>query len=154
VAPVKNIAFLVNGDYISPRMNVIFIQVFIYVIAVMLSINFRQENLIYLLTLFILARHTSKLNYRITVNTDQCDSILYIFIAFTCFDQLMKFRWHKIYMFGNYYYKIWITNFVIVIPEHADLMPSEDGQLTETCKSNKYIHNWITLDGVNSYSLI
>jgi hypothetical protein len=29
-------------------------------------------------------------------------------------------------------------NFVIVVPEH-DLMPSEDGQLTETCKGNKYL---------------
>jgi hypothetical protein len=30
-------------------------------------------------------------------------------------------------------------NFVIVVPEHVDLMPSEDGQLTETCKGNKYL---------------
>jgi hypothetical protein len=28
--------------------------------------------------------------------------------------------------------------FVIAVSEHVDLMPSEDGQLTETCKSNKY----------------
>jgi hypothetical protein len=28
-------------------------------------------------------------------------------------------------------------NHVIVVPEHVDLMPSEDGQLTETCKGNK-----------------
>jgi hypothetical protein len=26
---------------------------------------------------------------------------------------------------------------VIVVSEHVDLMPSEDGQLTETCKGNK-----------------
>jgi cytolysin (calcineurin-like family phosphatase) len=32
-------------------------------------------------------------------------------------------------------------NHVIVVSEHVDLMPSEDGQLTETCKSNQYI--WI-----------
>jgi hypothetical protein len=30
-------------------------------------------------------------------------------------------------------------NFVIVVPEHADLMPSEYGQLTKTCKGNKYL---------------
>jgi hypothetical protein len=30
-------------------------------------------------------------------------------------------------------------NFVMVVPEHADLMPSEVGQLTETCKGNKYL---------------
>jgi hypothetical protein len=30
-------------------------------------------------------------------------------------------------------------NHVIVVPKHADLMPSEDGQLTETCKGSKYI---------------
>jgi hypothetical protein len=28
--------------------------------------------------------------------------------------------------------------FVIVVPEHDDLMPSEDDQLTETCKGSKY----------------
>jgi hypothetical protein len=33
-----------------------------------------------------------------------------------------------------------ITNFVIAVPEHVELIPSEDGQLTETCKGNKYIH--------------
>jgi hypothetical protein len=43
-----------------------------------------------------------------------------------------------------YYKYIWylsaicITNFVTVVPEHVDLMPSEDGQLNETCKGNKY----------------
>jgi hypothetical protein len=30
-------------------------------------------------------------------------------------------------------------NFVIVVPEHVDLMPSEDGELTETCKGNNYL---------------
>jgi hypothetical protein len=25
-----------------------------------------------------------------------------------------------------------------IVPEHADIMPSEDGQLTEICKGNKY----------------
>jgi hypothetical protein len=30
-------------------------------------------------------------------------------------------------------------NFVIVVPEHVDRMPSEDGQLTETCKGNDYL---------------
>jgi hypothetical protein len=25
------------------------------------------------------------------------------------------------------------------VPEHVDLMPSENGQLTETCKGNKYL---------------
>jgi hypothetical protein len=28
-------------------------------------------------------------------------------------------------------------NFAIVLLEHVDLMTSEDGQLTETCKDNK-----------------
>jgi hypothetical protein len=27
-----------------------------------------------------------------------------------------------------------------IVYEHVDLMPSEDGQLTETCKGNKYLH--------------
>jgi hypothetical protein len=30
-------------------------------------------------------------------------------------------------------------NFVIVVSEHVELMSSEDGQLTETCKGNKYL---------------
>jgi hypothetical protein len=30
-------------------------------------------------------------------------------------------------------------NFVIVVSEHVDFMPPEDGQLTETCKGNKYL---------------
>jgi hypothetical protein len=31
-------------------------------------------------------------------------------------------------------------NSVIVVSEHVDPMPSEDGQLMETFKSNKYLH--------------
>jgi hypothetical protein len=31
-------------------------------------------------------------------------------------------------------------NFVMVVSEHVDFMPSEDGQLTERCKGNKYPH--------------
>jgi hypothetical protein len=27
----------------------------------------------------------------------------------------------------------------MVVCDHADLMPFEDGQLTETCKGNKYL---------------
>jgi hypothetical protein len=34
---------------------------------------------------------------------------------------------------------VFITNFVVVDPEHVDHMPSEDDQLTETCKGNKYL---------------
>jgi hypothetical protein len=30
-------------------------------------------------------------------------------------------------------------NFVIVVFEHVDLILSEDGQLNETCKGNKYL---------------
>jgi hypothetical protein len=30
-------------------------------------------------------------------------------------------------------------NFVIVVSEHVHLVPSEDGQLTETCKGSKYL---------------
>jgi hypothetical protein len=39
-------------------------------------------------------------------------------------------------------------NFVIVVPEHIDLLPSEDGQLTETCKGNKHLpieSHWMVL---------
>jgi hypothetical protein len=39
-------------------------------------------------------------------------------------------------------------NFVIVVPEHVDLMPSEDGQLTETCEDDKYLQvesHWTVL---------
>jgi hypothetical protein len=38
--------------------------------------------------------------------------------------------------------------FVIVVSDHVDLMPSEDGQLTETCKGNKYLQiesHWTVL---------
>jgi hypothetical protein len=38
-------------------------------------------------------------------------------------------------------FQVCIKNFVIVVSDHADLMPSEDGQLTETCKDNKYLQN-------------
>jgi hypothetical protein len=31
------------------------------------------------------------------------------------------------------------TKFVIVVAENVDLLPSEDGQLTESCKGNKYL---------------
>jgi hypothetical protein len=53
-------------------------------------------------------------------------------------------------MFRNYHYmvhNIYEPNHVIVVPEH-DLMPSEDGQLTETCKGNKYLQiesHWTVL---------
>jgi hypothetical protein len=30
-------------------------------------------------------------------------------------------------------------NFVIAVLEHVDLMPSDNGQLTVTCKGNKYL---------------
>jgi hypothetical protein len=30
-------------------------------------------------------------------------------------------------------------NFVKVVFEYVDLMPFEDGQVTETCKGNKYL---------------
>jgi hypothetical protein len=39
-------------------------------------------------------------------------------------------------------------NHVIVVPKHVDRMPSEDGQLTETCKGSKYIQielHWTVL---------
>jgi hypothetical protein len=38
--------------------------------------------------------------------------------------------------------------FVIIVSEFVDLMPSEDGQLTETCKGNKYLQiesHWAVL---------
>jgi hypothetical protein len=38
--------------------------------------------------------------------------------------------------------------FVIVVSEHVDLTPSEDDQLTETCKGNKYLQiesHWMVL---------
>jgi hypothetical protein len=52
---------------------------------------------------------------------------------------------------NNFLYKnvyICITNFVIVLFDYVDLMPSEDGQLTETCKGNKYLQiesHWMVL---------
>jgi hypothetical protein len=42
-------------------------------------------------------------------------------------------------------------SFVIVVSEHVDLMPSEHGQLTETCKDNKYLQiesHWAVLTTV------
>jgi hypothetical protein len=39
-------------------------------------------------------------------------------------------------------------NFVIVVPEHVALMPSEEGQLTESRKGNKYLQiesHWTVL---------
>jgi hypothetical protein len=69
-------------------------------------------NLYFCLTLFILVSHTSKLNYRIIiVNTVQCDTVC----------------------------RYVLPLHVIVVPEHVDRMPSEDGQLTETCKDNKHL---------------
>jgi hypothetical protein len=38
--------------------------------------------------------------------------------------------------------------FVTAVPEHVDPIPSEDGQLTETCKGNKYLQiesHWTVL---------
>jgi hypothetical protein len=42
---------------------------------------------------------------------------------------------------NNFYIKILrcIMNHVIVVSEHTDPMPSEDGHLTETCKGSNYI---------------
>jgi hypothetical protein len=39
-------------------------------------------------------------------------------------------------------------NFVILVSEHVELMPAEDGQLTETIKGNKYLQiesHWMVL---------
>jgi hypothetical protein len=39
-------------------------------------------------------------------------------------------------------------NFVIVVSDRVDFKPSEDGQLTETCKGNKYLEiesHWMVL---------
>jgi hypothetical protein len=39
-------------------------------------------------------------------------------------------------------------NFVIVVSEHVDPMLSENGQLTKTCKGNKYLQtesHWTVL---------
>jgi hypothetical protein len=41
------------------------------------------------------------------------------------------------FLYKNFY--MCIMNFVIVVSEYVDLMPSEDGQLTEICKGNKYL---------------
>jgi hypothetical protein len=49
-------------------------------------------------------------------------------------------------IYKNFY--VCIMNFVIVVSEHVDLLPSEDGQLTETCKGNKYLQtesHWTVL---------
>jgi hypothetical protein len=45
-------------------------------------------------------------------------------------------------------FHVCIMNFVIVVSDHVDLMPSEDGQLTGTCIGNKYLHiesHWTVL---------
>jgi hypothetical protein len=45
-------------------------------------------------------------------------------------------------------FSVCIMNFVIVVSEHADLMPSEDGQLAEACKGKKYLQiesHWMVL---------
>jgi hypothetical protein len=37
---------------------------------------------------------------------------------------------------------------VMIVSEHLDLIPSEDGQLTKTCKGNKYLQiesHWTVL---------
>jgi hypothetical protein len=41
-----------------------------------------------------------------------------------------------------------MTNHVIVVPKHVDIKPSEDGQLTKTCKG---VNIYTGLDGVNNY---
>jgi hypothetical protein len=41
-----------------------------------------------------------------------------------------------------------VTNFVIVVTDHVDFMPSEEGQLTETCKGKSYLQiesHWTVL---------
>jgi hypothetical protein len=48
-------------------------------------------------------------------------------------------------------------NFVIqvVVSEHVDLMPSEDGQLTEMCKGDKYLQiesHWTVLTIILQFS--
>jgi hypothetical protein len=43
---------------------------------------------------------------------------------------------------------MYITKFIIVFSDHVDLMPSEDGQLTEACKGNEYLQielHWTVL---------
>jgi hypothetical protein len=47
-------------------------------------------------------------------------------------------------------------NHVIVVPKHVEPMPSEDGQLTETCKGSKYIQiesHWMLLTIIILYNL-
>jgi hypothetical protein len=42
-------------------------------------------------------------------------------------------------------------NLAIVVSEHVDLMPSEDGQLTEACKGNKHLQiesRWMVLTAI------
>jgi hypothetical protein len=44
---------------------------------------------------------------------------------------------------------------VLVVPEHVDVMLPEDGQLTETCKSNKYLQtesHWTALTAILKFS--
>jgi hypothetical protein len=44
--------------------------------------------------------------------------------------------------------------YVIVIPEHIDLMPSKDGQAMEACKGNKYVQiesDWTALTATLPY---
>jgi hypothetical protein len=36
-------------------------------------------------------------------------------------------------------FHVYIMNFVIVVSQYVDLMPSDKGQLTEICKGNKYL---------------
>jgi hypothetical protein len=42
-------------------------------------------------------------------------------------------------------------NCVIVVSKHVDLMPSDDGKLTKTCKGNKYLQiesHWMVLTSI------
>jgi hypothetical protein len=42
-------------------------------------------------------------------------------------------------------------NHAIVVPIYVDIKPSEDGQLTETCKGSKYIQiesHWMVLTAI------
>jgi hypothetical protein len=46
---------------------------------------------------------------------------------------------------------------VTVVPEHVDLMPSEDGQLTETSKGNNFLQiesHWMVLTIIILYNLV
>jgi hypothetical protein len=45
----------------------------------------------------------------------------------------------------------------MVVSEHIDLMPSEDGQLTETCKGNKYLlieSHWTVLTIILQFNFL